>query len=595
MMLTAFYDRVGEDRLKVAASRGLDFHEILTMASIVEREAVLDDERPLIAGVYQNRLSPKKWPTRLLQSDPTIFYVHDTLKLADMKIPDWTKYVFWDSLPDGYRLPKPLPDAIAGYNTYTSRGLPPGPDRQPGDRVDRRGARTRTRRRATCSSSRRATAAGRPPSRRRTPSTTRTSRSTARTDVSGSPTGGLPEAADFAPAARRADPSALDRGRPRPLGPTRLRRAPRAHGRRGRRRLLRDAPGAHALADRVHARRGRGEGRRPLGPVPRRAGRGDRPHGLAGTRSRRGARRPTPSSTRSATPCPRRGPGCWRGSARGASPRGRGRVPRACGRGSRPRRPTSSSSRSTAGSRPMRAGQGRPTRSSGSRPRAPSPTARWRRCCRRSGRASPSTTSPSRLEWLIRTGGAEALAFDVACLAGPEAALPARLARRPARARRARSSCSTSGPRSTGYRSDMTRTLFVGEPTAARPRDLRPRRARAQQAAIDGLEALRRPAERRCPIGRDARRARPRRSSTPTGAGRHYGHGLGHGIGLATHELPAARAAGARASRCRARRCSRSSRGSTSRARPGSGSRTSSTSTPRRRHRRAADALPDAT
>jgi UPF0755 protein len=131
MMLTAFYDRVGEDRLKVAASRGLDFHEILTMASIVEREAVLDEERPLIAGVYQNRLSPKKWPTRLLQSDPTIFYVHDTLKLADMKIPEWTKYVFWDSLPDGYKLPKPLPDAIAGYNTYTSRGLPPGPIANP--------------------------------------------------------------------------------------------------------------------------------------------------------------------------------------------------------------------------------------------------------------------------------------------------------------------------------------------------------------------------------------------------------------------------------------------------------------------------------
>jgi UPF0755 protein len=131
MMLTAFYDRVGEDRLKVAAKRGLDFHEILTLASIVEREAVLDTERPLIAGVYQNRLNAKKWPTRLLQSDPTIFYVHDTLKLEDMKIPEWTKYVFWDSLPDGYKLPKPLPDDIAGYNTYTSRGLPPGPIANP--------------------------------------------------------------------------------------------------------------------------------------------------------------------------------------------------------------------------------------------------------------------------------------------------------------------------------------------------------------------------------------------------------------------------------------------------------------------------------
>jgi UPF0755 protein len=131
MMLTAFYDRVGEDRLNVAEKRGLSFHEILTMASIVEREAVLDEERPIIAGVYQNRLNAKKWPTRLLQSDPTIFYVHDTLKLADMKLPEWTKYVFWDSLPEGYRLPKPLPDDIAGYNTYTSRGLPPGPIANP--------------------------------------------------------------------------------------------------------------------------------------------------------------------------------------------------------------------------------------------------------------------------------------------------------------------------------------------------------------------------------------------------------------------------------------------------------------------------------
>ena len=126
-MLTAFYDRVGEERLTVPEKRGLSFYEVLTMASIVEREAVLDEERPLIAGVYQNRLSAKKWPTKLLQSDPTIFYVHDTLKLRDTDFADWTKYVFWDALPDGYKLPKPLPDDIAGYNTYTSRGLPPGP------------------------------------------------------------------------------------------------------------------------------------------------------------------------------------------------------------------------------------------------------------------------------------------------------------------------------------------------------------------------------------------------------------------------------------------------------------------------------------
>jgi UPF0755 protein len=127
MMLDAFDARVGADLMTVPEARDLTFHEILVLASIVEREAVVDDERPLIAGVYQNRLNPKKWPTGLLQSDPTIFYVHDTLKLADLPFPDWVQYVFWAALPNDYLLPKPLPAPIAGYNTYTSRGLPPGP------------------------------------------------------------------------------------------------------------------------------------------------------------------------------------------------------------------------------------------------------------------------------------------------------------------------------------------------------------------------------------------------------------------------------------------------------------------------------------
>jgi UPF0755 protein len=127
MMLTAFYDRVGQERIDVPEKRGLTFFQVLTLASIVEREAVLDEERALIAGVYQNRLDPKKFKLGLLQSDPTIFYVHDTLKLAELDHAAWTKYVFWDALPDGYKLPKPLPDDLAGYNTYTSKGLPPGP------------------------------------------------------------------------------------------------------------------------------------------------------------------------------------------------------------------------------------------------------------------------------------------------------------------------------------------------------------------------------------------------------------------------------------------------------------------------------------
>ena len=129
MMLDAFYERVGPDRLKVPDKRGLTFYEELTLASIVEREAQVDEERPLIAGVYQNRLNPKKWPTGLLQSDPTIFYVNDTLQLDAMKFNQWQTYVFWDKLKE--QLPVPLPANLAGYNTYTSKGLPPGPISSP--------------------------------------------------------------------------------------------------------------------------------------------------------------------------------------------------------------------------------------------------------------------------------------------------------------------------------------------------------------------------------------------------------------------------------------------------------------------------------
>ncbi|MEA2631167.1 MAG: Xaa-Pro aminopeptidase, partial [Chloroflexota bacterium] len=91
-----------------------------------------------------------------------------------------------------------------------------------------------------------------------------------------------------------------------------------------------------------------------------------------------------------------------------------------------------------------------------------------------------------RLEWLVRTGGAEALAFDVACLAGPESALPhGAPGDRPVLDGNVL--LFDFGARVGGYRSDMTRTLFVGEPS---PRDLEVYElvARAQAAAIAALE-----------------------------------------------------------------------------------------------------------
>lgn len=125
-MLDGFKNAVG-DLMTVPAARNMTFYEVLSLASIVEHEAVHDVDRPLIAGVYQNRLNPKLWATGLLESDPTVFYVHDSIKLAAADLATWKTYVFWASLPKGYQLPAELPDDLAGYNTYTSKGLIPGP------------------------------------------------------------------------------------------------------------------------------------------------------------------------------------------------------------------------------------------------------------------------------------------------------------------------------------------------------------------------------------------------------------------------------------------------------------------------------------
>jgi len=139
-----------------------------------------------------------------------------------------------------------------------------------------------------------------------------------------------------------------------------------------------------------------------------------------------------------------------------------------------------------------------------------------------------------RLEWLIRTGGAQALAFDVACLSGPEAALPhGAPGDRPVRAGAVL--LFDFGAQVDGYRSDMTRTLFVGEPTAS-ALEVYQLVARAQQAAIDALAAS--VAGGGMPISGRAADAAARTIIEAAGHGAHFGHGTGHGIGLATHEDP---------------------------------------------------------
>jgi len=86
---------------------GLSRHQVFTLASIIEKESGVDEERPVIASVFFNRLEKKM----KLQSDPTVIYgienFNGTLTRSDLKTP-------------------------TPYNTYTIKALPPGPICSPG-------------------------------------------------------------------------------------------------------------------------------------------------------------------------------------------------------------------------------------------------------------------------------------------------------------------------------------------------------------------------------------------------------------------------------------------------------------------------------
>lgn len=144
------------------------------------------------------------------------------------------------------------------------------------------------------------------------------------------------------------------------------------------------------------------------------------------------------------------------------------------------------------------------------------------------------------LEFEMRRHGAEALAFDVACLSGPNAALP-HGSPGPREIRAGEVLLFDFGAQVCGYRSDMTRTLFVGEPSK---HDLAIYEivARAQQDAIDAIARALAEGER--PTGKSIHIV-ARDVIDAAGYGDHFGHGLGHGIGLATHELPSLGMSGA--------------------------------------------------
>ncbi len=90
-----------------AEAGGLSLHQVVTLASIVEREARLPEERPRVAAVYRNRLRKGM----KLQADPTVIYGADDFR------GDLTRAQLERDTP---------------YNTYTRTGLPPGPICSPG-------------------------------------------------------------------------------------------------------------------------------------------------------------------------------------------------------------------------------------------------------------------------------------------------------------------------------------------------------------------------------------------------------------------------------------------------------------------------------
>ena len=116
-MLDAFDKQVVAEVQPQLGTAGLTVHQVITLASIIEREAVKPEERPLIASVFLNRMKVGV----AIQADPTVqFALANDSDNVD-------KYGYWKkelSLADL--------EVDSPYNTYKNAGLPPGPIACPG-------------------------------------------------------------------------------------------------------------------------------------------------------------------------------------------------------------------------------------------------------------------------------------------------------------------------------------------------------------------------------------------------------------------------------------------------------------------------------
>ena len=122
LLVDNYRHQLGDDLIGRIAQGDRSLYEVVTLASVVDKEAKLDDERPIIAGVFQNRLDRKM----LLNADPTVIYAKDSIELGKLPIGDWPDFYFWAQV-QGPLAAFAVPPELEGYQTYQKRGLPPGP------------------------------------------------------------------------------------------------------------------------------------------------------------------------------------------------------------------------------------------------------------------------------------------------------------------------------------------------------------------------------------------------------------------------------------------------------------------------------------
>jgi UPF0755 protein len=113
---------MGAEALRQKMSWGTP--EIVALASIVEKEAAVDEERPVIASVFLNRLIDPSFTPKRLQSDPTSAY---GCLLMPERISSCRSY-------SGRVTPEMNADDTNPYTTYRHEGLPPGPIANPGEK-----------------------------------------------------------------------------------------------------------------------------------------------------------------------------------------------------------------------------------------------------------------------------------------------------------------------------------------------------------------------------------------------------------------------------------------------------------------------------